>query len=738
MLELKNVSKFYYNKGIIASGFNKVNLKLNMGEFVVITGESGSGKSTLLNVISGLDSYEEGEMYINGQETSHYTEKDFENFRRKYISNIFQTFNLVNSYTVYQNIELVLLLNGYKKRKIKKKVLELIEKVDLYKFRNTKVSKLSGGQKQRVAIARALAKETPIIIADEPTGNLDSESATGVIKLLSEVAKDKLVIVVTHNYEQVEKYATRKITMHDGRILEDKVINKIGKIEPINEDNLNFKNISLLNQIRLGVRNTFNIFGKFILLLAVFLFITVAIISEYSSFKKQEYLLATSGNSYIFTDTSLNRIVINKNDKTAITSEDYDVLQEIPNVDYIVKNDTLLDEGIGLTNNENIYVYGLAKSINNLSGNVDIGRLPENEYEVILEGSEDNYYISEMKDEVLDKELSLSYYDIETDYKLKIVGIKYLQDSSFYYSDNKIYMSDTVLNILNFRTNQQYSTIKWLFLDKYYSSESGYNELVPSDRVPQGSAYVSYDLIYYNDGYSIINKPLKIEAENIYYKDELNLKVGKTYTKNNFKSILGLTDYDRYYNAIFINTDDYNNLFNKDSYQSSVFVKNVKQIYETDQKLKDLGYKTIVIKDSLVQDGETQIIQIMRTVITIILILTLFFISYFIIKLILKSRNVYFSTVRMLGGTQKTSKHLLIIELFTVSNLAFWLYMAAIFMQYKGVFSVDYFKDIIEYMKLSDFIILYVVLMGISYLISLRYAIKLFEKSSIKTYNEEV
>ena len=115
MLRLKNVSKFYYNKGVIASGFTKVNLEFKIGEFVAITGESGSGKSTLLNVISGLDSYEEGEMYINGEETSHYSEKDFEDYRRKYIGNIFQSFNLVNSYTVYQNIELVLLLNGAKK-----------------------------------------------------------------------------------------------------------------------------------------------------------------------------------------------------------------------------------------------------------------------------------------------------------------------------------------------------------------------------------------------------------------------------------------------------------------------------------------------------------------------------------------------------------------------------------------------------------------------------------------------
>ena len=116
MIKLKNVSKFYYSKGIIASGFTKVNLEFNIGEFVAITGESGSGKSTLLNVISWLDTYEEGEMYINGKETSHYSEQDFENYRRIYISNIFQNFNLVNSYTVYQNIELVLLLNWKKKK----------------------------------------------------------------------------------------------------------------------------------------------------------------------------------------------------------------------------------------------------------------------------------------------------------------------------------------------------------------------------------------------------------------------------------------------------------------------------------------------------------------------------------------------------------------------------------------------------------------------------------------------
>ena len=201
MLKLENVSKIYYTNGIVATGISKVNLELNIGEFVVITGESGSGKSTLLNVISGIDSYEEGEMYINGKETSHYTEKDFEEYRKKYIANIFQSFNLINSYTVYQNVELVLLLNGYKRKQIKKKVLDIIDKVGLTKFKNTKVSKLSGGQKQRVAIARAIVKDTPIIVADEPTGNLDTKSAYEIIELLKNVAKDKLVVIVTHNIE---------------------------------------------------------------------------------------------------------------------------------------------------------------------------------------------------------------------------------------------------------------------------------------------------------------------------------------------------------------------------------------------------------------------------------------------------------------------------------------------------------------------------------------------------------
>ena len=357
MLRLKKVSKFYYNKGIVASGINNVSLNFELGEFVVITGESGSGKSTLLNVISGLDSYEEGEMYINDLETSHYRESDFEDYRKKYVSNIFQTYNLVNSYSVYQNIELVFLINGYKSKDIKSKVLSLIEEVGLTKYKNTKVSKLSGGQKQRVAIARALAKETPIIIADEPTGNLDSKSGREIVKLLKKVSNGKLVIVVTHNLEQILHLATRVITMADGRVISD---NKIKEYDKCNSEiEFNDNKMSIFNIVKLGIRNTFNIIPKFLLILMVFLFISFGLLSMYSSSEKSEVDSINSLYNNYFSNTDPKRIVINKKDGTKFTEEDVSNISNISNVDYIVKNDVLLDRTVYANTNDddNLYIY---------------------------------------------------------------------------------------------------------------------------------------------------------------------------------------------------------------------------------------------------------------------------------------------------------------------------------------------------------------------------------------------
>ena len=737
MLKLENVSKFYYNKGIIATGFTRVSLELKIGEFIVITGESGSGKSTLLNVISGLDSYEEGEMYINGKETSHYTKKDFEDYRRKYIANIFQNFNLINSYTVYQNIELVLLLNGYKKHDVKKKILNIIDQVGLTKFKNTKVSKLSGGQKQRVAIARAVIKDTPIIVADEPTGNLDSESAKDVIEILKKVAKDKLVVMVTHNIEQVEKYATRIIKMNDGRIIENIELKKVTN-EPAKQENI-YNNISIFNKYRIGIRNTFNIKSKFLLLFAVFFFISAAILLEYASFQMSEEEKVDSGYSLAFRDLSENRILINKKDKTNFSTEDYEKIKGLSNVDYIVEDDIFLDSQMPLQRDE-ISLYGNMLDINNLKGNIDLGRMPQSENEMILKIRSDNYYANSNYDEILNKTFStlksqgLNAWSGEKVKDLIIVGIQYAENNESNYAC-KFYVSNSVLAELRSEVNKNYSNVKIFFNNKYQQYT-----LEPNDKVARGNAIVDDEFKYQFKNYKIINKPINIYVSNIYYNAELNLNISNTYTKSNFKRITSLNTYDTNRYKIFINTDDYNSLYNKPSYQSSVFVKDVNEINQTINQLENLGLTAKKVTDFKVEQGEIyqRIIKVIKVVVTIVLVIVLFFISYLIIRIILKSRNIYYTTLRMLGATYKNVRRILDIELFVNSSLSYCVLLFTIYMIRNNMFNIEYIAKLSNFLTLKEYVLMYVILIIISRLISKKFAKKLFRKTAIDTYNEEV
>lgn len=731
MLNLKNVSKFYYNKGIIATGFTKVNLELKLGEFVVITGESGSGKSTLLNVISGLDSYEEGEMYINGEETSHYTEKEFEDYRRKYIANIFQSFNLINSYTVYQNVELVLLLNGYKKRQVKKKVLDMIEKVGLTKFKNTKVSKLSGGQKQRVAIARAMVKDTPIIVADEPTGNLDTESAKDVIEILKKVAKDKLVIVVTHNIEQVEEYATRIIKMHDGRIIENTQRKEIKDEKRLVESE--YHKITIFNKWRLGIRNTFNIVTKFLLLFAVFLFITIALLAEYAGFALSEDENNTSYGSAGFSDLSENRIIIKKQDKTPFTQEDYEKIKALSNTDYIVEDDLFIDNSISFYRND-ISFYGNMRNIENLKGTVDLGRMPQAENEIVVRANKDQYNISHNTEEVLNKTYTLRN-DGEQNKEIKviIVGIQYRENDYDYQFE--FYLSTPMMEQLRSMVNRNYSDITVFFNNKYTSYT-----VLPSEKVEKGKAIVSDDLKYeFSDG-RVRNKPIIVTVSNIYYKEELNLTVGNTYTKSNYTRVTGYENYSPYQLPIFINQEEYDAIFDKPSYQSSVYIKDAKEIDQTMQELETLGMKPKKAMDFRVDYNASykQVMKIIKLVVTVVLIVVLFFISYFIIRIILKSRNIYYTTLRMLGATFKSVKRILDIELFVNSTLAYMAVLGFIYLINQNMISFEYIAKLTSYLTIREYVVMYLVLTIMSQLIARRFSKKLFKNTAINTYNEEV
>lgn len=724
MLELKNVSKFYYKKGIVSSGISKVSLKFDMGEFIAITGESGSGKSTLLNVISGLDTYEEGEMYVNGEETSHYNEEDYEEYRKKYIGNIFQSFNLVNSYTVYQNVELVLLINGETRRSVKHKVIDILKKVDLYKYRHTKVSKLSGGMKQRVAIARCLAKDTSIIIADEPTGNLDSKNAKSVLKLLYEISKYKLVIVVTHNFEQISEYATRRITMHDGSVIEDMKLKDKNEVKEVNTSK--FKKTKLISNLRLGIRNTFNIVPKFLLLTFVYLFVLISIVGVYSAFLELE----SANNAYnsFFNETNANkRVIVKKKDNSSFTNEEINKLKSISNVDKVITNDYVYDYSMSLIDYENIFLDSNFMKLEEFKGKLKYGRMPLNDNEIIVSGSKENYYIEDLGSELINKEVSINSGSDEI--KVKIVGVSVFEKYNWMVTS---YVSDKIYNYVENQVEQVYGTTKVFISD---NSQNVNPNIKTSDILSEGQVYISENYSYNCKSYNCMKDSLNIKFSNMYTNKEISLSNVKVYNKNNFKKIFG-SEYDDM-DTIYLSNNDYDKLYkNNNIYQVSLFVKDVRNIDKTMNELND--YVSFSL-NSVKQDGAlVQVIKIVKTIVITVLVIVLFFVSYFVIKLIMKSRNKYFTTIRILGGSYIEVKRLLQIELLNVTNIVYLVFLVISLFIKNDIIVSESIKNMLFYINLKEYVIIYLILSLMSYLTSSRYSRKIFKRSVITTYNEEV
>lgn len=724
MLELKNVSKFYYKKGIVSSGISKVSLKFDMGEFIAITGESGSGKSTLLNVISGLDTYEEGEMYVNGEETSHYNEEDYEEYRKKYIGNIFQSFNLVNSYTVYQNVELVLLINGETRRSVKHKVIDILKKVDLYKYRHTKVSKLSGGMKQRVSIARCLAKDTPIIIADEPTGNLDSKNAKSVLKLLYEISKYKLVIVVTHNFEQISEYATRRITMHDGSVIEDMKLKDKNEVKEVNTSK--FKKTKVISNLRLGIRNTFNIVPKFLLLTFVYAFVLISIVGVYSAFLELE----SANNTYnsFFNETDANkRVIVKKKDNSSFTNEEINKLKSISNVEKVITNDYVYDYSMSLMDYENIFLDSNFMKLEEFKGKLKYGRMPLNDNEIIVSGSKENYYIEDMGSELINKEVSINSGSDEI--KVKIVGVSVFEKYNWMVTS---YVSDKIYNYVENHVEQVYGTTKVFISD---NSQNVNPNIKTSDILSEGQVYISENYSYNCKSYNCMKDSLNIKFSNMYTNKEISLSNVKVYNKSNFKKIFG-SEYDDM-DTIYLSNNDYDKLYkNNNIYQVSLFVKDVRNIDKTMNELND--YVSFSL-NSVKQDGAlVQVIKIVKTIVITVLVIVLFFVSYFVIKLIMKSRNKYFTTIRILGGSYIEVKRLLQIELLNVTNIVYLVFLVISLFIKNDIIVSESIKNMLFYINLKEYVIVYLILSLMSYLTSSRYSRKIFKRSVITTYNEEV
>ena len=257
MLQIKDIHKEYRTGNLVQRALDGVSLSLRDNEFVAILGPSGSGKTTLLNIIGGLDRYDRGDLIINGISTKKYKDRDWDSYRNHTIGFVFQSYNLIPHQTVLTNVELALTISGVSKSERRRRAKEALEKVGLGAQIHKKPSQMSGGQMQRVAIARALVNDPEILLADEPTGALDSDTSVQVMDLLQEVAKERLVVMVTHNPELAQLYATRIVTVKDGRILSDTdpfVIDSESMAPPVHK-NMGKSSMSFFTALSLSFQN---------------------------------------------------------------------------------------------------------------------------------------------------------------------------------------------------------------------------------------------------------------------------------------------------------------------------------------------------------------------------------------------------------------------------------------------------------------------------------------------------
>ncbi len=751
MLKLNNISKYYHSNDVVALGLRKVNLEFKLGEFIAVTGESGSGKSTLLNVISGLDTYEDGEMYVDGEETSYFSIEEWESYRRQYIGFVFQNYNIIDSYSILENVMVALTIQGYPKEKIRDRAIELIDKVGLSTHVNHKASKLSGGQKQRAVIARALAKDCPIIVCDEPTGNLDSESSKKIMELLQEISKDKLVIVVTHNYEEVQDYATRKIRLFDGEVVEDKKIKKRQdvvesvKVDSYHMNTGNLSGIALRNLLRTPRRTIFT--------LVVAMFIAIIFTFSYGSFMQTSNNALNFGGFGYFTNNNERRIIVTKFDRTAFSETELETIGDISRVNHVLDHDVILDSYIFSYIEDRDYIYTDGNLINpaDMLSNSDLksGRLPESEFEVVVEDY-DEYNIGDTLQLGFDR---WDYYGDnnfipDTAMEFEIVGIvKNINPNSWYkhlYFHDDFVSGDLVVDnayngdlysegVVNYQIHLDYGlpTEVWMELwNANFAIDNGLED---------GEVYLSddmlYELSYLTTGQAYEDNPNFYEGQNYtllastaFYDLDVDLTVKGEYND---------VDTDKeYYQTIHLNETTLAQIVEIDAYQISVLVDDTYDAEKVMDDLEEMGYNTIYPTN--IGDQFTEVLQLISKIgyaIQVIVLLGLiYFISYIVLRNVQNAKKKDYLIFRSIGASKKDLNKVTILELFFTVVMAFIITMILLYVNEQfDTFIPQYLK----YFTVWSYVFIFFLLTLLSLLLGNRFNKKIFSNSVITSLKQE-
>ena len=324
MLELKNITKVYGTASEEVKALKGISIKFRESEFVSILGASGCGKTTLLNILGGLDRYTTGDLIINGKSTKNFKDRDWDAYRNYKVGFVFQSYNLISHQTILSNVELALTIGGISKKERKERAIKALEEVGLKGHIHKKPNQLSGGQMQRVAIARALVNNPDIILADEPTGALDTKTSVQVMEILKKISKDKLIIMVTHNPDLAKEYSSRIIKILDGNITEDSNPRLVEEPQKLETNKIGRTSMSFFTAFRLSLNNLLTKKGRTLL---VSFAGSIGIIGIYGIGKSCIYRWICEGrfckvyDSYIGGNSYLYQVEVN-NKKFIVNFED--------------------------------------------------------------------------------------------------------------------------------------------------------------------------------------------------------------------------------------------------------------------------------------------------------------------------------------------------------------------------------------------------------------------------------
>lgn len=632
MIELKNVSKFYTDNSIVTIGLRNINLKFNKGEFVAITGDSGSGKSTLLNVISLIDTYDEGEILYYGNETFYFNQNESDVFRKNNISFIFQKYNIVDSYTVLQNVMLPLLIKGTPEEEAKIEALEIIKKVGLEHRANNKGTKLSGGEKQRCVIARALATNAPVLACDEPTGNLDKKTSEEIIKLIKEVSKDKLVLIVTHDYESIKDICTRKIKLSDGEVVEDITFTE-GIEEEEKEVSLVDSRPSIKTLFKLAFLNILSTPKKTIFSTLVFSFVCLILLllslfmiqlsyNENYTYNK-EYGIISEDRMIIYDDKhdSLDMNILDPiiKDYTYYTNAFY----EEKNTDFKIGDQGYINAAVTFKEMEYELLFGSNDILND---------------EFVLVFAKSDYYIN-IDETYIGKEVKIKI-NADDDYFIsigKLAGVAVSNEihSTYLVGKYNEKLTNIVINndvTLSFTSTKSTRTIisKMYVVNApktYIAIPNSLKDDIEFNFNIQNLYNVSYDLeVVYTDE---VNYPIMI-VNQAYLNGEIAPK---------FDGIKEITVY----------TDNIKNL---------------------SKKLTKLGYDVSIPSMVENNNGASLIVLYMAMGLVIVALIIMFYISFAIIQRIYLTKTKDYSIFRTLGLISKDIKKILNIEVFLTTLLS--------------------------------------------------------------------